>query len=264
VPLSFSGVQMKLVWNLTGDSLSIDPTNPQLMEYWLGQLSHDNIVNFAHNGRCPQYRLDKFSQYVQEVNQFLAKTGMQLPDHEDWLNQDNLNDIHRTYVKHQRGRNVVELMRMIGGDPAVHCYRQVNQIIHETERTVQYQYTGSDHWSCPNIFGTDVLMFGRWHVELKYESLGRSTYEKWLNYDTNLKDDDTDDFEHLGSALEFNIGMPLQHRPPVEYVIACANAWLPTVGQTLPIGNFIEDIGTVRLLFYRNASTTNNTISFVQ
>ena len=172
---------MQLVWTNSGDTLSIIPHNSQLIDYWLGKLADSGINSFEHNGHVPQYRLDKFSQYVREVNQYLRKFDLQLPEHEDWLDQDNLNDIHRTYVKHQQGRNIVELMRRIGGEEAVHRYRQVNQIIHKTERTVQYYYTGTKHWSCANPFGTDILEFGRWQIELHYESLGRATYEKWIN-----------------------------------------------------------------------------------
>ena len=105
-------------------------------------------------------------------------------------------------------------------------------------------------------------LFGVWQVELHYQNLGRSNYEKWQNYDTNIIDTDTNNFTDIGGMVNFNIGHPVVNHPPLNYVEYCQQQNINPYGNKLPIGNFKISITELRHIFYKNVNIENNTITF--
>ena len=259
---------MKLIWTQTGDCLTIIPEHHSMVEHWLHQLDQSDLHEFALLTPVPRYMISELIECVTAVNAALSRANMTLlPPDLDWLDQRNLNLLHSTYVKMQRDKNITAFLRKIGQQDLVNQHHQVNNIIHETESMVEYLYQAknpnhSDPWQVPNPYGTSVLGWGVWQVEMEYQSLGRGTYEKWLNWDDNLVDTDTDDFESLGPRVLFRICRPYRTDPPQDYIRACLSTGAPIVGGTLPIGNFQDDIGRVRRLFHDNAVRADNKIIF--
>ena len=248
---------MRLVWLDSGDSLNLRPEHPHMMAAWLEALQHNNGLPFNPHRNRPDEEIDRLittlKDTVDAVNDMFQKVKIRLPTSDDVLDQDYLNDLHRSYVKFEQRHDLVSLSERIGGEAGRATYGILNATIHRIEKTKIYYYLASPpHWTMPNLFGTDLLKFGRWHVEIHYESLGRSTYEKWVNYDNNWTDSDTDDFQSIGGRLQFNIGRPYKTQPPEDYVIACRSAGVEPIGEVLPVGNFMEPIGTIRNLFHRN------------
>jgi hypothetical protein len=99
-------------------------------------------------------------------------------------------------------------------------------------------------------------------VELHYQNLGRSTFEKWINYDGNILDTDTNNFTHLGGLVKINLARPFENTAPKEYVEYCTKNSIQPCGNILPIGNFSHPTTELRETFRKNVSIENNRISF--
>ena len=147
---------------------------------------------------------------------------------------------------------------------AIDHFHNVNKLIHKIEKSHIIRYINDQciAWQTPNIFGPEILKFGVWQVELHYQNLGRSNYEKWQNYDTNIIDTDTNNFTDIGGMVNFNIGHPVVNHPPLNYVEYCQQQNINPYGNKLPIGNFKISITELRHIFYKNVNIENNTITF--
>ena len=258
---------MKLVWESTGDTLAIAVENLSLVEYWVNQINISKKNSFELISSS--FPLDEvtrdLSNNVKSINEILKKFNLNyLGSHEvDFLNQDNLNLIHSQWVKLQQDYNILSVLSKFGGG-VIQKFHDINKLIHQIENSsfINYINDSSTTWQVINPFGAEILQFGTWQVELHYQNLGRSTYEKWFNFDNNLIDTDTNNFTHIGGEVRFHIGRPFRSSAPLEYINFCSTKNIKPYGSKLPIGNFKEPITVLRHLFNRNVSIKNNRISF--
>jgi hypothetical protein len=231
-----------------------------MVRHWIEQLPQ---TQFHLVSQVPEYHTQELGRYIELANQALARVGMSLGPHDlDWLDQSNLNKVHEVWVKSQHKQNLIEYLRRVESADLVRKFRKINDLVHHSERPVEYLYDieTDDAWQTPNIFGTDILDHGTWQVELEYQNLGRSNYEKWRNWDNNAHDTDTNNFTHIGAQVLFRVCKPYQRSAPVQYVQWCNQFDISPTGSILPIGNFQEDISTVRKRFESNAGRPGNDI----
>ena len=263
---------MKLFWTTTGDELSVDIVNNDLMAYWFSEISRQNKNEFQIRHTNEQFRSyaenkEALILAVAAVNNFLLDT-LRLPplcgSETDWDSQDNLNLLHKNWVLAQQpGRNVVALLNKISTDLAKD-FQNINILIHlmESPKRLEYSNSTTTRWQINNPFGPQVGKFGKWQIELHYDNLGRSNYEKWSNYDNDLTDVDTNNFTHLGGTLIFNIRRPEVQSASEEYIRFCTVNGQSAYGPTVPFGNFNLPIADLRRLFVKNSSLTGNHIKF--
>lgn len=256
---------MKLLWSQTGDSLEIDLINPEVIEYWFSQINRDQKNQFT----CVQATFPDTQLLVDTldaVNTVLGKIKLPplMDSNLDWNNQNNLNSLHERWVKLQHThKNIVNLLLKMP-DSIVEKFYAVNMLLHQTEKKITIDYKNSPNivWQTPNIFGPEILKFGIYQAELKYQNLGRSSYEKWKNYDNNIEDTDTNNFTHIGGLVRFNIVHPIEQNPPINYIEYCQQHNIRPYGDKLPLGNFKISITELRHLFKKNVNIENNTITF--
>jgi hypothetical protein len=256
---------MKLVWSQTGDSLDLDLDNPVVAEYWVDQLTRDQKNQFV----CTEVNIPNTQELVDAltaVNAVLEKIKLDpLMDPAcDWINQDNLNILHERWVKIQyKHKNIVNLISKFPNN-VIEQFHNVNLLIHKIENPIKASYINDQRvtWQTPNIFGPEIAKFGVWQAEIHYQNLGRSNYEKWKNYDSNLIDTDTNNFTHIGGLVYFNIGHPVLQSPPANYVEYCQQHNISPYGNKLPLGNFKISITDLRHIFNKNVNIKNNTITF--
>lgn len=260
---------MILVWEKTGDSLEIKVDNHQLVEYWVSELDRTDkkTFDFVSSTLPDDSVTTQLADCLESSNQILERFGIEpLMDSKlDWFNQDNLNVLHSRWVKViNQHPKLCEVLHKIADKSIEQKFHDVNILIHKIEFKSLVEYTNSKDvtWQAKNIFGSEISKFGQWQIELHYQNLGRSTYEKWYNYDCNIDDSDTNNFTHIGGLVYFNLCRPITLQPPVEYINYCAENNIIPYGNKLPIGNFVEDITTLRHVFKRNVNTENNRISF--
>lgn len=259
---------MRLYWNQTGDCLEIDLDNRELAKYWVDQLSQTgkNSFRLTQSTLPSLSTLQRLTECVASINEILTKFRLpSLTDSNlDWLDQNNLNQLHEKWVKIQHQHKIVELLNKLSNKQAIDKFHTINHLVHEIEQTITITYnnhTGTA-WQTPNIFGPAITKFGMWHVELHYQNLGRSNFEKWNNFDKNIQDSDTNNFTHMGGVVNFNLGRSYSSSPPNEYVDYCRQNKIEPYGNVLPIGNFNIDITQLRKIFTRNVGIQNNAISF--
>jgi hypothetical protein len=259
---------MRLIWQTTGDTLDINVVDVDVIEYWVAELNKasKNSFGFVQSTLPADDVLVQLADCLASTNQILEKFRIDplMDANSDWLNQNNLNVLHERWVKLQHQYNIVGFLDKLNDKTVVEKFHNVNHLIHRVERCIKVDYINdtTTAWQVENIFGPEVTKFGQWHVELHYQNLGRSTFDKWNNYDSNLVDSDTNNFTHFGGLVYFNLGRPCVMTPPTEFVDYCRSNNIKPYGNTLPIGNFKVDLTSLRHIFKRNVGIENNRISF--
>lgn len=258
---------MKVIWTLTGDVLEIDVTNFKVIDYWLDQLnlSDKNSFRLVDTTFPDRDLVTNLVENIECINQILTKFKLDplLDSDSDWYNQDNLNLLHNQWVKLQQTHKIIELLSKFKGD-ALQKFHDINHLIHKIEFPISIIYNNdkSKIWQTPNPFGPDILQFGIWQIEIDYQNLGRSTFEKWVNYDKNVIDTDTNNFTHFSGRILFNIRHPVNWPAPHDYISYCKKNNVQSYGNKLPIGNFKDSITTLRHVFYKNIIIDSNSIFF--
>ena len=100
---------------------------------------------------------------------------------------------------------------------------------------------------------------------LGFDDLGRSSWNKFINWDNNIVDTDTNDFECLSGRIELNLNRPLTIDPPIDYVNWCQTHGVPAAGKCISLGNIVDldrDLSQIRKILVRNIHEQTNTFAF--
>jgi hypothetical protein len=262
---------MKIVWSSTGDWLDLDPTNYDLVAYWINSLDRDQINTF-HLGQS-QFDLNwpaALRIHIQTIDTFLRDklkiTALSNFQEQNLIDQTVLNELHRTWVKLLVDYpKLVNVMLHDTHNELHYHWNQVNKKLHLIEESFQSLYVAKEYWETPNIFGTDILNFNIQQIQLTFSQAGRSTFNKWKIFDFNMTDTDTNDFFNIGSEVLINLNNPESHEAPKEYVDFCNANSIPVTGRYLNLANFknyAADLTNIRHVYLRNIAHENNTASF--
>ena len=261
---------MKLIFDTTGDQIDVDVINPNFVEFWLDNINdNDNKLSLIDHDIKFELQSD-LKNNLKKTNQILAKFAIQplMDPEEDWYDQHNLNILHEKWVKLQHNYpSVVNALTMLG-DSIVKDFYNINMLIHsiESKKSIVYEKFNNNKttWQRVNNFSTDILSNGSWNIEIGYQNLGRSLFEKWSNLDDNVNDEDTNNFTHFGSRVIINISRPFVSPLPTEYLSYCDKNGVAPINPILPMGNFKnyqKNLKEIRHVIYRNVQQ-NNRISF--
>ena len=255
----------RLVWQPSGDSIKFRVVWPDLFLYWLGRLDSYNSFECGVSSDAMTIR-DSLQANVHAIQ--AAPLGLP-PLITEWptdlFDQTQLNKLHRDWVAAgQRWSKLPLLLQQLNLESA---WRGINHDIHRLEGcfTWQFQNYRVHPWQIPNKFGTKFLDHATSNIMLAYDNLGRSSWEKFCNHDTDGFDVDTNNFEMLSGKLEITLSKPIMWTRPENYSNWCALHNVPEVGSNMRIGNFDDDVRTLttlRHLFVRNQNEPSNTICF--
>ena len=251
---------MKLVFSSSGDKLNL--TISEVAEWYVQQLDKDK-VNYFHQIDMPISKsMSKLRTVLEKTNDFFTKkfnidvfnryVGRQLV-------QDDLNHIHADWVKlHHDKPGLIGLLEQVSQE-RLNDFRDINEFVHEYEDGQLYEYRNytKRRWAIDNPFGTKILNWNHWQIQIKGNNLGRSTYQKWLNYDDNAVDVDTTDIVTMSGNLVVDLKQPRTLRPPKEYEVYCQKHNIDCVNsEYVNFANFIDNIDTVRETFEKNKNDT--------
>jgi len=251
-------MNFNLVFTKSGDTIKLVSHNAKLVHYYIESLDSTNKNNFTIYDTTLIDNIDYLKQCIIDIDKFLISKfkfdtfsefiGLQL------YNQNVLNKLHMVWVKFQlQNERVIRLLHK-ADSTLLKRFRDINNILHDIEDTKfkVFNFNSFDMWSTENIFGTDIIDFNHYNVEIQFNNLGRSTYEKWKNHDNNIDDIDTNDFQLLSGELLLRTDKPYTQSAPETYKNYCKNNGFKLVGNIVGLGNFVESIDIVQDVLYRN------------
>lgn len=249
---------MKLVWQKTGDYIDCDPVNHSFVEYWLAEQDH-----FIWNTTSvfPQkLLLSDLSDLISRVQTNLSKLKIKLIDADSYIDQSTLNTLHRNWVQlHLKYPNISNVF----GDQFRIDMERINKTLHQLEESWTLRLSSEN-----DVLSPDQKLpnqFGQSNIKLPYENLGRSTYNKWLNFDESLNTADTNNFNELHNKIAVNLNRSFISDPPIDYVYWTITKGFDPLPNELLLANF-KDLetkqGTYRTLFMKNFVLDNNDVIF--
>jgi len=250
----------KLVWTLSGDEIPLIPCNNELYEYFVSQLNTFNINNYSAMSIDHSELFAQFDEAVSVLNKVLKdKFKCLIFDLKDpnWHDQTLLNQLHRDWVKlHQAYPTITTLLETIEPGSSIYMYR-LNKLIHNMEQQFDRFDLVNDVVSFENIFDYDLTTCGLDGLMINYNNLGRSSLNKWLNFDIVDDDSDTNNFKEIYTELTLSLSRPRSYTLPAEYK---KNSLL---GDNIGLANFDkleENLLNYRQLVYKNFRLPSNLI----
>lgn len=258
----------KIVWEVSGDEILFSTDLPDLLHYYVEQLNKRdaNRFKFKHS----EFDLRAYQDLKQNLLS-TSKIAQQIPLKIDqWdgnlLDQQYLNKLHRQWVKTGiEYPKIPLLLRSLGG--LDEDYRNINTNLHKLEKGFKYSFANYDvdQFQVENIFGKKILKFDQTNLMLGFDNLGRSSWDKYKNFDNNADDNDTNDFQNLSGLVHLNLDRPMTMLPPREYVEWCQHHNMPLVGRSLNLGNIVDlenKLTDLRKILIRNTYEQNDQFFF--
>jgi len=255
---------MKLVWKRTGDFINCVAIDNELTEFWLEQ--HSNHI-------WGSSQLHKLSQ-METLKNILIDLQTQGIDFIDPLvdiannfnpvNQFELNKLHKTWVQmHQM--NLIPADKL--NDRSIKfSIDSINKILHDLESAWIVRVTSKTALFTESPRNIKPI-FGKSNIILRYDLLGRSTYNKWEFFDNNVHSSDTNDYQQFSNQLLVNLNRTYTQEPPVEYVNWCKEMNCVPRPNELLIANFEnlqENLTEYRTLFMKNFALIGNDVIFTK
>jgi hypothetical protein len=251
-----------LVWTVTGDTIPLDPVH-EVYDYFVEQLNVGNLNRYLMPDLGVATLGDELQTKVTAVRNFLqTKLRSSAFDFElDPTNQVHLNALHRQWVKvHQQYPQIGQLFdTQIPG-----ALDRINKVIHAIEDSTAFCKLLGPNASTrfTNPFGASALKYGTYNLTVSFDNLGRTSWQKWLNNDTEF-DSDTNNFDELYTTLIVRIVPPATQTAPLEYQQWCNHYNIPCTGNQLVLANFdnvVENLLKYKQVFYQNSLIENNFI----
>lgn len=249
---------MKVVWITSGDELEFAPENHSLCEYFITNLAGRSLI--CDHSDVDSAWHDQLLSYLHTVNRMLEHTGIgDSFDIGDPYDQQYLNQLHRNWVKfHLANPNIIIFLQQ-HDQSLVAKFRGINSTLHKIEKMFVQSWIGIENnevltWNNPF---ENVLTFSTGNLQVFYNDLGRNTYNKWVNFDNVIDQEDTNDYKTLAAEIRLNLNRSEQLLPPTNYVEWCKSHGLTTVpGRWINLGDFVDLEN--RLTDYRKLLVRNN------
>lgn len=247
---------MKLVWNKTGDYINCTPIDNNFVDQWLEQ----DQVWISNGLSILKNNIDELTALIVTVAPILDKFKLKLTELPITGKQSQLNEIHRNWVKlFQKYPNIHKLF----DQQSYKKLERINKCLHELEESWHLFLKANNSCSIKNI----PAYFGKANIVIPYENLGRSYYNKWINFDDSVTTSDTNNFKEIIPTIKINICRTYFQDPPKEYVDWCVNKNINVLPNTILLANFDnvdENLDRYRDLFIKNFVLNNNDVIFVR
>lgn len=248
---------MKLVWGKSGDFIECIPIDIGFAEYWID--SQQNFI-WQTTSCFPQHDLiNELNSLIGDVDKELSKIKIRLIDSSMTIDQSKINMLHTNWVRlFKKHPNINKLF----GIDFKNKMDRINKALHELEESWKLQMFANRE---PRVIDYQLpIIFGKSNIEIPYENLGRSSYNKWANFDNNITED-TNDFNELHYKVQINLNRPYTTQAPIEYVKWCGELSIIPKSNELLLANFSNletKLDTYRTLFMKNFVLDNNDVIF--
>jgi hypothetical protein len=291
-------MKFSIVFNNTGDTIPFIAINPDVIKYYVDYLNQNQLNNFQLCDRTFFKNLDskinKLHNSLNDTNRWLTELfNIQFRTFafNDYLDQDNLNFLHAEWVKiqsytcdinKQRGLNnfqgLSEQLHNLYPDDIRHpilgdvvdklgvseLFNSLNTpLIHGIESSFQHvTYKCSDQWiEFSNPFPKSIVTNDRCNLFLPFNHLGRTQYDKFLNFGSLTDKDDENTFNEFLGFVGLSLARPQQNNYSKEYLSWCNDNRRDPSGVLIPLGNIpnlVTELKKYRIIVLTNASANNS------
>jgi hypothetical protein len=142
-------------------------------------------------------------------------------------------------------------------------FNDINLYVHRLESIFKYVRAKSEieNWvEMSNPFPKSCLSNSIANLSIDFNHLGRTLYNKFQNFDTNLMYDDENSYNELLNYVAIRIRPPETISMSVEYVESCRRNNREPIGNFLNIGNLInlnDNLTKYRQILYKNIQANN-------
>lgn len=286
-----------MAFDNTGDEIPFDPVNQVVLDFYIDRLNQLNLNSFFskyQQGTAIQYNIDGLKSNILEVNKWLydlADVTFDVCDDEKYLDQRVLNKLHADWANLQHQVYDIQKKRkqfnFSGPAEQIHdmfpddiqtpplavvidklglspIYNSINApYVHKLEEMFNIvRYTVSDTWTklSDNPFPKTVLTNDRANISISFNHLGRTLYNKFINFDRDLEFADENSYNELLGFVTLSL-LPSQTIPlSIEYVNWCKHHNKEPSGDFLNIGNIpnlYENLTKYRIIIFRNLLANN-------
>jgi hypothetical protein len=290
-------MNFSIVFKNTGDLIPFNSMYPALLEYYVDYLDKNNLNSFTidgNNGHKIQQAIDNLKNSTIKINHWVDKIidqSIPVLDDNEYLNQNNLNQLHANWVNSQYmiydapqkrskypGNKIVEQIHNLLPDDAqfpivstvisqlglLSEYNELNLGIHALESQLSnFNFKIDSHpWvQFNNPFDKSMITNNLANLRLKFNHLGRPLYGKYQTFDIDLQHDDENSFNELLGFVSLHLTPPQTIPLSKEYTDWCNAHNKTPSGAYLNIGN-IPDLETrlkdYRLVVFRNLLQYNS------
>lgn len=290
-------MRFDLIFQQSGDHIPFEVVyNHDLFLYFLEQVNSKSENSFYADpatvsdiGWAIKSVLDSIVQ-INPVLLELINKQFDLPNDElGFLNQDYLNRIHCEWVQtqniiinidHLRSRSrlgeqlhhaypdeirQIKLAEAFDKLGLLKEYEEINMGIHMLESKCganHLSFDNVDKWKLFENPYIDQMITNNDNLNFNfgYTYLGRQLYDKWLNYDDELKYQDHYNYENLEFSFNVNLNKPQTMPFSKEFIKWCTEKNVKPVGRSIPIGNIKglqQNLHEYRMILYRNIKANN-------
>jgi hypothetical protein len=293
-----------IVFENTGDEIPFLPVNQEVLDFYIAHLNQLNLNGFypvnKKLGQLILLQTNDLKNCIVETNSWLhelAGIKFDVTASEDYLDQHLINKLHAVWVqtqttgyhieKKRKELNFSDLAEKIHSifpdsiqEPPLGSvinklgfgknYNSINDPhIHRLENMfTNIKFTVSDTWTkiCHNHFPKNILTNNIANINIAFNHLGRTLYNKFVNFDMNLDHNDENSYDELLGYVTVGL-QPSQTVPmSVEYIDWCHSHNREPIGDNLNIGNIpnlYENLKKYRIIIFRNL-LSNNKFSLVK
>lgn len=293
-------MKFSIVFDTSGDELEFDSLSHntyELLEYYVDNLTHLNANQFwlDSNSQDIETKLSKLHNSIVKANEILYNVNeRQFGIHtnsEGYLDQQLLNRYHADWVRTQKSSYNIDRLRASDTvaiaqlanqvhdmfpdeirEPSLgtvlsklglnEIYDETNTAIHTLERAFDQLRFKTTSWTeIKNPYPKELATIDICNFRIAFNHLGRSLYEKYQNFDTDLVCDDENTFDQLLGFVDISLIKPRTHEFSEQYVQWCKQHNKVPSGCFLNIGNLVEfenRLTDYRVVIYRNIKSINS------
>lgn len=258
-------MEFYLIFKNSGDVLTLDAIQPDVVEYYIERLEATCGNDFALQTKMDVKELiDSLIATEEEVNEEVDYDVFPIWFQNGYLDQDNLNWLH-DYWANGTDEHIPEWFQ---GEEA---RSQVNVRLHKIEEAFNKMRFANYHkalpnavngvWECPSIFDRTISSNDQVGLSLPPDILGRTRYNKFANFDVNYEYGDENNFAELPGTIDISFKNPETIAFSPEYLAWCKQHKIEPKGHLVPMGNFqnlTDRLTDYRIIMHRNIRDKNN------
>ena len=293
-------MEFQIAFDQTGDTIPFISLNDQILEFYVDQLTIQNLNNFELlsplSAADIAQKISALDDSIRKNNKWmeiLLDQTVELATDQEYLDQNRLNQYHADWVNSQRMVYDIDSKRRqfnyTGLAEKIHdtfsddirypeistvlenldyrnMYDRINFSIHDIEdffKMIKYKVKDQNWVSIKNPFLHQGLSHPNANFRLSFNHLGRTLYNKFLSRDTDLKYNDENTYNELLGFVDLSLQTPESTEMSSEYIEWCRSQNRVPLGQHLNLGNISDldkHLTDYRVVIYRN-SLKNNSFS---